>query len=105
MIGHHPLELLARILAALVAEVQQAVGLASAPDRHDESVDDELRRHLSLHRPADDAPREQVDGGGNIEPTFGGPEWSMKRRCASPPRTVRAPFSAYGSLFKLGPWP
>ncbi|GGB13613.1 replicative DNA helicase [Brucella endophytica] len=33
------------------------------------------------------------------------PEWSKKRKCASPPRTVRAPFSAYGSLFKLGPWP
>ena len=32
-------------------------------------------------------------------------EWSKKRRSASPPRTVRAPFSAYGSLFKLGPWP
>ncbi|MGV1862114.1 hypothetical protein ACQZ64_30285, partial [Rhizobium rhizogenes] len=32
-------------------------------------------------------------------------EWSKKRNCASPPRTVLAPFSAYGSLFKLGPWP
>jgi hypothetical protein len=32
-------------------------------------------------------------------------EWSKKRISASPPRTVRAPFSAYGSPFKSGPWP
>ena len=31
--------------------------------------------------------------------------WSKKRMSASPPRTVRAPFSAYGSPFKPGPWP
>ena len=32
-------------------------------------------------------------------------KWSKKRICASSPRTVRAPFSAYGSPFNLGPWP
>lgn len=30
--------------------------LASAPDRHDESVGDELSCHFGLHRPADDMP-------------------------------------------------
>jgi hypothetical protein len=37
---------------------------------HDQGIGDELRRHLSTHRPADYAPREQIDHGGNIEPTF-----------------------------------
>ena len=58
MVGHQSLELLARILRSLVGVVQQAVGLASPPDRHDERVGDELRRHLGLHRPTDDTPGE-----------------------------------------------
>src|SRR5690606_39202940 len=53
------------------------------PDRHDESVGVELSRHLGFHRPADDTPGEQIDDDGNVEPTFGGPEWSKKRCCAS----------------------
>ncbi|RWO16082.1 MAG: hypothetical protein EOS08_28240 [Mesorhizobium sp.] len=61
MIGHQPLELLARILAALV----QAVGFASPPDRHDEGVGEQLCRHLRFHRPADYPAREQVDDSGN----------------------------------------
>ena len=42
-------------LAALVRVVQEAVRLASPPDRHHEGVGDELGRHLGLHGPADDA--------------------------------------------------
>jgi hypothetical protein len=41
----------------------------SPPDRHDEGVGDELGRHLGLYRPADDTPGEQVEDGGNVEPT------------------------------------
>ncbi len=53
-----------------------------------------------------DVAREVVKHGREIvPPPSGDPEWSKKRERASPPRTVRAPFSAYGSLFKLGPWP
>jgi hypothetical protein len=54
VIGHQALELLAPLLAALVAVVQQAVRFASAPDRHDEGVGDEpldielLRLHLTV---------------------------------------------------------
>lgn len=55
--------------------------------------------------PANDATSEDVYDKGHIDEALPGGEWSKKRRSASPPRTVRAPFSAYGSLFKLGPWP
>jgi hypothetical protein len=41
LVGNQPLELLARILAALIGMMQQTVGLASPPDCHDERVDDE----------------------------------------------------------------
>ena len=40
-------------------------------------------------RAADDAAREQVDHHGQTGKTLLGPEWSKKRCCASPPRTVR----------------
>jgi hypothetical protein len=45
MVGHQALELLARVLAALVPTVQQAVGLSSVRGLHEEGVGDELRRH------------------------------------------------------------
>lgn len=66
MIGHQALELLARILVALVAVMHQAVGSATPPDSHDEGIGDESCRHLGFHRPADDAPREQVDNSGIV---------------------------------------
>jgi hypothetical protein len=52
-----------------------------------------------------DRPAGPVDDRHQIEEAASDREWSKKRCCASPPRTVLAPFSAYGSLFKLGPWP
>lgn len=61
-------------LAALVRVMQQGIGLAAPPDRHDQRVGDELGGHLGLHRPSDDTPREQVDHGRDIEPAFGGPD-------------------------------
>ena len=54
IISHQSLELLTRILAALVRVMQQGVGLAASPDRHDQRIGDELRRHRIAHRPADD---------------------------------------------------
>jgi len=74
IVGHQALELLAGILSTLVGVVQQGIGLAAPPDRHDQCVGDELGRHGVAHRPADDAPREQVDHGRNIQPAFGGPD-------------------------------
>ncbi len=41
-IGHQALELLAGILAALAGVVQQAVGLAAAPDGHDQRIGHQL---------------------------------------------------------------
>ena len=74
MVSHQALELLAGVLAALIGMMQQAVGLAAAPDRHDEGVGDELGGHASTHRPADHTAREQVDDGRNIEPTLSRPD-------------------------------
>jgi len=34
--------------------MQQRSRLASAPDRHDQCIGDELGRHARIHRPADD---------------------------------------------------
>jgi hypothetical protein len=54
--------------------MQKSVRPATAPDRHDERIGDELRRHLGLHRPTDDPPREQVHNGGKVQPAFGRPD-------------------------------
>ena len=54
--------------------MQQRIGLAAPPDRHHQSVGDELGRHAGAHRPADHAPREQIDDGGHVEPAFRGPD-------------------------------
>ena len=55
--------------------------------------------------PADDVSGENIDDESDINKALPGGQWSRKRLSASPPRTVRAPFSAYGSLFNLGPGP
>jgi hypothetical protein len=57
------------------------------------------------HRPADDPAAVKIHDRGQIKPALLSLEWSKKRTSASPPRTVRAPFSAYGSPFKSGLWP
>ena len=74
MVGHQPLELFAAVLAAAIGVMQQRIGLAASPDRHHQSVGDELCRHPCAHRPADHAPREQIDHGCHVEPAFRGPD-------------------------------
>ena len=74
-------------------------------DGHGQCCDRQFRPHVIAHRPADDLPGEKIEHDGQIEPSFPSWQWSKKRFRASPPRTVRAPFSAYGSPFNLGPWP
>lgn len=69
-----PLEVLARILAALVRVMQQSFDGTSTPDRHQHRVADQLRRHLRAHRPADDTSREQIHHDGYIQPTLRGPQ-------------------------------
>jgi len=61
-------------LAAAIRVVQQRIGFTPSPDRHHQSIRDELRRHRCAHRPADNAPREQIDDGRDIEPTLGRPD-------------------------------
>ena len=51
IVGHQPLELLARVLAALVRVTQQGVGLSASPDRHHQRIGHELSRHGVAHRP------------------------------------------------------
>jgi hypothetical protein len=54
--------------------VEQRIRLASSPDCHHEGVGHKLRRHFGLHRPADYAPREQVDDSRYINPAFRRPD-------------------------------
>src|SRR5450756_2342879 len=61
---------------------------------------DGVRQPPSQNRPAG-----PIDDCYEIQKAVRHREWSKKRMSASPPRTVRAPFSAYGSPFKPGPWP
>jgi hypothetical protein len=49
MVRHQPLELLACVLAAAIRMMQQSIGLASPPDRHQQRIGDELRRHACAH--------------------------------------------------------
>jgi hypothetical protein len=79
VIRHQPLELFAAVLAAAVGVMQQRVGLPPPPDRHHQCVGDELGRHAGAHRPPDHAPREQIDHGRDVEPTFRGPDISEVR--------------------------
>jgi hypothetical protein len=50
--------------------MEQRIRFASSPDCHHEGVGHKLRRHFGLHRPADYAPREQVDDGRHIDPAL-----------------------------------
>src|SRR5450631_1033057 len=93
------------ILAAAIGMMDQAGRRLLPLDGHCQSRDRQIRPHVVTHRPADDLPCEKIEHDSQIEPSFLGWEWSKKRISASPPRTVRAPFSAYGSPFKRGPWP
>ena len=54
--------------------MQQSIGLAASPDRHHESVGDELGCHRGAHRPANHTPGEQIDDGRDIEPALRGPD-------------------------------
>jgi hypothetical protein len=54
--------------------VQQSLRLSTPPDRHDQSVRDQLSHHRGAHRPADNAAGEEIDDDGNIEPALGRPE-------------------------------
>ena len=70
-----------------------------------ECIENETRMGSPTCPPTDDAASKGIDYERDVNEALPGRKWSKKRGCASPPRTVRAPFSAYGSLFKLGPWP
>src|SRR5439155_21932871 len=69
-IGHQLLELLAGVLAATVGMMQQRIGFTPSPDRHHQGIGDELRCHRSPHRPADNAPGEEIDNSSHIQPTL-----------------------------------
>ena len=79
------------------------LGRPALPERHVQSVKHKLSGKAGGHRPADDPAAEDVEHHRKIKKARPGGKWSKKRFRASPPRTVRAPFSAYGSPFKPGP--
>jgi hypothetical protein len=62
------------VLAAAIGMMQQRIGLAPAPDRHHQSIGDELGRHGCAHRPADHTAGEQIDHGSHKEPAFRRPD-------------------------------
>jgi hypothetical protein len=95
------------VLTAAVAVVNEPapMGRPALIQSLFKSIEDERGMGRAADPPADDVSGENVDDESDINETLPGREWSRKRRSASPPRTVRAPFSAYGSLFNLGPGP
>src|SRR5260370_8556839 len=56
--------------------MQQRIGFTPSPDRHHQGIGDELRCHRSPHRPADNAPGEEIDNSRHIEPTLRRPHIS-----------------------------
>jgi hypothetical protein len=70
-----------------------------------QGIEHEARMRCPADPPTDDAAGKHADDKGDVDKACPGREWSRKRICASSPRTLRAPFSAYGSPFNLGPWP
>jgi len=90
-------------LAALVGveNLRRAVPCQSVVERSEA----ERGIHCIGDTPRQNRTARPVDDGDEIKKAAADGQWSKKRERASPPRTVRAPFSAYGSLFKLGPWP
>jgi hypothetical protein len=74
-------------------------------DRLFQSIQHEAGMRCPAGPPPYDPARKGVDNKGYVDEPRPCREWSRKRMSASPPRTVRAPFSAYGSLFNLGPRP
>src|SRR6516165_4130624 len=70
-----------------------------------QGLDAEGRLHRDRQPPRQNTACRPVQHHGEIDKSTRHREWSKKRISASPPRTVQAPFSAYGSPFKSGPWP
>src|SRR5690554_4744639 len=65
------------------------------------AADAEVGIHGVRQPPGQNLATEPVHDSDEVEEAAPHRKWSKKRCCASPPRTVRAPFSAYGSLFNL----
>ena len=91
--------------AIAVVDEAAALGRPAIMERLLQSVEDEAGLSGAGDQPTDNPAGERVDDEGDVDETLPGREWSRKRVSASPPRTVRAPFSAYGSPFNLGPRP
>src|SRR5690625_4269337 len=68
-------------------------------------LDAERLVHGVTQTPGENLATPDVHDGHKVSKTTGHGKWSKKRLRASPPRTVRAPLSAYGSLFNLGVTP
>ena len=67
------LKRLTRVLRSSVRVKHQGRRASASPHRHHERVRDELRGHLRLHRPADDASRKEIEHDRDKEPAFARP--------------------------------
>src|ERR1700690_1536767 len=64
------LELFTGVLATLIRVMQQLLGPATSPDRHDQRIGDQLRCHVLAHRPTHHASREQIQHDREVQPAF-----------------------------------
>ena len=95
------------VLNAAIGVMHEAAAMSGTPIMKCllQRIEDEACMCCPARPPADNAACKGIDDEGHVDEALPSRQWSKKRRCASPPRTVLAPFSAYGSPFKLGPWP
>src|SRR5947209_1287811 len=70
--------------------MQQRIRFTPTPDRHHQSIGNELCRHRCAHRPADDTSGEEIDDGRDIEPALSSPDIGE----------VRNPFAVWSRCFK-----
>ena len=64
------LEIIACVLAATVAVMNQRASRLTLIQRHLQSIDDQLFLHARIHGPTDNASRKQIENDSQVEPTF-----------------------------------
>ena len=54
--------------------MQELTRASAPPQRHHQRIADQVRRHLSPHRPADDAAREEIEHNCDVKPALQRPD-------------------------------
>lgn len=86
------------VLAALEGMTRQLFRSFPAPDRHDQGACNHLGCHLIAHGPTNETPREQLDDGCNLEPSFRTPNVSdVSQSFLVRPIRIKLSFKRVGS--------